>query len=112
KHFQTFPNIEDGNPARANIKQALANELTDAFGKPFEVVNNVFRALGFNSLVHSLRALSALRRSSLRTASTAAKPCQADSSKLYLITGSIHTDQQGTMVLTTLFNESEQRRFR
>nr|GEX35171.1 histone deacetylase 14 [Tanacetum cinerariifolium] len=28
---------EDGNPARANIKQALANELTDAFGKRFEV---------------------------------------------------------------------------
>nr|GEW04760.1 hypothetical protein [Tanacetum cinerariifolium] len=63
---------KDGNPARANIKQAL---------------------VGFNSLVHSLRALSALRRSGLRTASTAAKPCQGDSSEFYLITGSIHTDQ-------------------
>nr|GEV78414.1 putative ribonuclease H-like domain-containing protein [Tanacetum cinerariifolium] len=41
---------------------------------------------GFNSLVHSLRALSALRRSGLRTASTAAKPCQGDSSEFYLIT--------------------------
>ncbi|GJW06006.1 hypothetical protein Tco_1568429 [Tanacetum coccineum] len=33
----------------------------------------------FNSLVHSLRALSTLRRSGLRTASTAANPCQGDS---------------------------------
>nr|GEV06162.1 hypothetical protein [Tanacetum cinerariifolium] len=41
----------------------------------------------FNSLVHSFRALSALRRSSLRTASTAAKPCQGDSSEFYLIIG-------------------------
>ncbi|GJX44426.1 retrovirus-related pol polyprotein from transposon TNT 1-94 [Tanacetum coccineum] len=45
-----------------------------------------------NSLVHSLRALSTLRRSSLRTASTAAKPCQGDSLEFYLITGSIYTD--------------------
>nr|GEZ34043.1 hypothetical protein [Tanacetum cinerariifolium] len=81
---------EDGNPARANIKQAI----------------------GFNSLVYSLRALSALRRSGLRTASTAAKPCQGDSSEFYLITGSIHTDQQRTVVLATLFNGSEQRHFR
>nr|GEY44076.1 hypothetical protein [Tanacetum cinerariifolium] len=66
----------------------------------------------FNSLVHSLRALSALRCFGLRTASTAAKPCQGDSSKFYLITGSIHTDQRGTVVLATLFNESEQRHFR
>ncbi|GJY75920.1 putative reverse transcriptase domain-containing protein [Tanacetum coccineum] len=44
-----------------------------------------------NSLVHSLRALSTLRRSGLRTASTAAKPCQGDSSEFYLITG-IPTD--------------------
>nr|GFA01994.1 hypothetical protein [Tanacetum cinerariifolium] len=40
-----------------------------------------------NSLVHSLRALFALRRSGLRTANTAAKPCQGDSSEFYLITG-------------------------
>ncbi|GJR94369.1 hypothetical protein Tco_0266543 [Tanacetum coccineum] len=31
-------------------------------------------------------------------ASTAAKPCQEDSSEFYLITGSIYTDQQGTVV--------------
>nr|GEW54553.1 retrotransposon protein, putative, Ty1-copia subclass [Tanacetum cinerariifolium] len=68
--------------------------------------------VGFNSLVHSLRALSALRRSGLRTASTAAKPCQGDSLEFYLITGSIHTNQRGTVVLATLFNESEQRHFR
>nr|GEW11496.1 integrase, catalytic region, zinc finger, CCHC-type, peptidase aspartic, catalytic [Tanacetum cinerariifolium] len=42
--------------------------------------------LGFNSLVHSHHALSTLRRSSLRTASTAVKPCQGDSLEFYLIT--------------------------
>nr|GEU44164.1 RNA-directed DNA polymerase, eukaryota, reverse transcriptase zinc-binding domain protein [Tanacetum cinerariifolium] len=101
------------------------NELMNAFGKPFEVLNNVFEhryvtdfqidfssISGFNSLIHSLRALSALRRSGLRTTSTAAKPCLGDSSEFYLITGRIHTDQQGTVVLATLFNESKQRHFR
>nr|GEY21827.1 retrovirus-related Pol polyprotein from transposon TNT 1-94 [Tanacetum cinerariifolium] len=68
--------------------------------------------MGFNSLVYSLRALSTLRRSGLRTASTAAKPCQRDSSEFYLITCSIHIDQRGTVVLATLFKGSEQRRFR
>nr|GEV05402.1 hypothetical protein [Tanacetum cinerariifolium] len=68
--------------------------------------------LNFNSLVHLIHAMSALRRSGLRTASTAAKPCQGDSLKFYLITGSIYADQWGTMVLATLFNESEERRFR
>nr|GEW20787.1 hypothetical protein [Tanacetum cinerariifolium] len=63
----------------------------------------------FNSLVHSFRALSALRRFGLRTASTAAKPCQGDSSEFYLITGNIYTDQRGIVVLATLFNGSEQR---
>ncbi|GKF00907.1 hypothetical protein Tco_0027830, partial [Tanacetum coccineum] len=42
---------------------------------------------GFNSLVHSFRALSSLRCSGMRTASAAAKPCQGDSSEFYLITG-------------------------
>nr|GFD32805.1 hypothetical protein [Tanacetum cinerariifolium] len=42
-------------------------------------------------LVHSIRALSALRRSGLRTASTAAKPCQGDSSEFYLIAGRMPT---------------------
>ncbi|GKD19737.1 putative reverse transcriptase domain-containing protein, partial [Tanacetum coccineum] len=36
---------------------------------------------GFNPLVYSFRALSTLRRSDLRTASAAAKPCQGDSSE-------------------------------
>nr|GEW57432.1 hypothetical protein [Tanacetum cinerariifolium] len=58
-----------------------------------------YPCVGFNSLVHSFRALSTLRRSGLRTASTAAKPCQGDSSEVYLITGSIYTDQRGTVVL-------------
>ncbi|GKA68673.1 hypothetical protein Tco_0768590, partial [Tanacetum coccineum] len=44
---------------------------------------------GINPLVHSFRALSTLRRSGLRTASAAAKPCQGDSSEFYLITGKI-----------------------
>nr|GEU69030.1 hypothetical protein [Tanacetum cinerariifolium] len=44
------------------------------------------KILGFNSLVHSLRALSTLRRSDLRTASAATKPYQGDSLELYLIT--------------------------
>nr|GEW56358.1 hypothetical protein [Tanacetum cinerariifolium] len=83
-----------------------ANELTDAFGKPFKVLNNVFEHWVCNSLVHSSRALSALRRFGLRMASTAAKPCQGDSSEFYLITGSIYTDQRGTVVLATLFNGS------
>nr|GEX97159.1 putative reverse transcriptase domain-containing protein [Tanacetum cinerariifolium] len=46
------------------------------------------QSVGFNSLVYLFRALSTLRRSGLRTASAAAKPCQGDSSELYLITGS------------------------
>ncbi|GKB17479.1 hypothetical protein Tco_0851402, partial [Tanacetum coccineum] len=54
---------EDGNPSIANIKQAL---------------------VGFNSLVHSLRALSTLRCSGLRTTSATAKPCQGDSLEFYL----------------------------
>nr|GEU38381.1 integrase, catalytic region, zinc finger, CCHC-type, peptidase aspartic, catalytic [Tanacetum cinerariifolium] len=48
--------------------------------------------LGFNSLVHSLRALSTLRRIGLRTASIAVKPWQGDSLELYLKTSSIYTD--------------------
>nr|GEV33800.1 retrovirus-related Pol polyprotein from transposon TNT 1-94 [Tanacetum cinerariifolium] len=43
--------------------------------------------VGFNLLVHSLRALSTLRRSGLRTASATAKPCQGDSLEFNLITG-------------------------
>ncbi|GJU90420.1 hypothetical protein Tco_1302843 [Tanacetum coccineum] len=34
----------------------------------------------------------------MRTASTAAKPCQEDSSEFYVITGSIYTDQGRTVV--------------
>ncbi|GJZ28009.1 hypothetical protein Tco_0572656 [Tanacetum coccineum] len=56
-----------------------------------EPTSNKLLVVGFNSLVHSFRALSTLRRSGLRTASAAAKPCQGDSSKFYLITGRIST---------------------
>ncbi|GJR97158.1 hypothetical protein Tco_0269332 [Tanacetum coccineum] len=41
----------------------------------------------------------------MRTASTAAKPCQEDSLKFYLITYSIYTDQRETMVIETVFDE-------
>nr|GEX34478.1 integrase, catalytic region, zinc finger, CCHC-type, peptidase aspartic, catalytic [Tanacetum cinerariifolium] len=61
---------DDGNPSRANIMQAHGS------------------------------VLSTLRRSSLRTAGATAKPCQGDSSEFYLITGSIYTDQRGTVVIT------------
>ncbi|GJY20398.1 hypothetical protein Tco_0392964 [Tanacetum coccineum] len=40
----------------------------------------------------------------IRMASTAAKPCQEDSSEFYLITGSIYTNQQGTMIIATVFD--------
>nr|GEV45144.1 retrotransposon protein, putative, Ty1-copia subclass [Tanacetum cinerariifolium] len=76
------------------------------------LLQTIWRKVGFNSLVHSICALSALRRSGLRTASTATKPCQGGSSEFYLITGSIHTDQRGTVVLATVFNGSGQRHFR
>nr|GEW87709.1 hypothetical protein [Tanacetum cinerariifolium] len=68
--------------------------------------------MGFNSLIHSFRVWSTLRRFGLRMASAAAKPCQGDSLEFYLIIGSIYTDQWGTVVVATLFNESEQRDFR
>ncbi|GJY39484.1 putative RNA-directed DNA polymerase, eukaryota, reverse transcriptase zinc-binding domain protein [Tanacetum coccineum] len=54
-----------------------------------EPTSNKLLVVGFNPLVHSFRALSTLRRSGLRTASAAAKPCQGDSSEVYLITGRI-----------------------
>ncbi|GKA95377.1 putative ribonuclease H-like domain-containing protein [Tanacetum coccineum] len=53
-------------------------------GSSFMNQNN---RVGINPLVHSFRALSTLRRSSLRTASAAAKPCQGESLEFYLITG-------------------------
>ncbi|GJY01723.1 retrovirus-related pol polyprotein from transposon TNT 1-94 [Tanacetum coccineum] len=40
------------------------------------------------------------------TASAAAKPCQGDSLEFYLITSSIYTDQQGTVVIATVFDET------
>ncbi|GJT27085.1 hypothetical protein Tco_0907360 [Tanacetum coccineum] len=41
----------------------------------------------------------------MRTASAAVKPCQGDSSEFYLITGNIYTDQRGTVVIATIFDE-------
>nr|GEW66378.1 hypothetical protein [Tanacetum cinerariifolium] len=76
---------EDGNPARANIKQAPGSDARLIF----KSISH--KSVGFNSLVHSLRALSTLRCSGLRTARAAAKLYQGDSSEFYLITDSIHT---------------------
>ncbi|GJT71390.1 hypothetical protein Tco_1030676 [Tanacetum coccineum] len=42
----------------------------------------------------------------MRTASAAAKPCQGDSSELYLITGSIYTDTGEYVVMGTVFEQS------
>ncbi|GJU17750.1 hypothetical protein Tco_1145716 [Tanacetum coccineum] len=53
-----------------------------------ELVLEHTQQVGFNPLVHSFCALSTLRRSGLRTASAAAKPCQGDSLEFYLITES------------------------
>ncbi|GKC22448.1 hypothetical protein Tco_1024598, partial [Tanacetum coccineum] len=47
-------------------------------------------------------ALANIKQAHGRTASAAAKPCQGDSSELCLITGSIYTDQRGTVVLLTI----------
>nr|GEZ59849.1 hypothetical protein [Tanacetum cinerariifolium] len=53
----------------------------------FSVSNNERKIMrGFNPLVHSCRGLSTLRGSGLRMTSAAAKPCQGDSSEVYLIT--------------------------
>ncbi|GJS26244.1 retrovirus-related pol polyprotein from transposon TNT 1-94 [Tanacetum coccineum] len=41
----------------------------------------------------------------MRTANAALKPCQRDSSKFYLIACSIYTEKQGTVVVTTVFDE-------
>ncbi|GJT22819.1 hypothetical protein Tco_0892756, partial [Tanacetum coccineum] len=41
----------------------------------------------------------------MRMASAAAKTCQGDSLEFYLITGSIYTNQRGTVVIATVFNE-------
>ncbi|GJW49464.1 hypothetical protein Tco_0090815 [Tanacetum coccineum] len=41
----------------------------------------------------------------IRTVSAAGKPCQGDSLEFYLITSSIYTDQRGTVVITTVFDE-------
>nr|GEV33982.1 hypothetical protein [Tanacetum cinerariifolium] len=69
--------VYDGNCG--NIKDRRCNY--------FIGVIRMVRLVGFNSLVHSLRALSTLRCSGLRTASATAKPCRGDSSEFYLIIG-------------------------
>ncbi|GJV12617.1 hypothetical protein Tco_1354158 [Tanacetum coccineum] len=48
----------------------------------------------------------------MRMASTAAKPCQEDSSEFYLITGSIYTDQRGTVVFPMMVAAARRRLFR
>ncbi|GJU47127.1 hypothetical protein Tco_1204393 [Tanacetum coccineum] len=76
--------VEDKHPSDAKV-------LTMKMEILLEPTSNKLLVVGFNLLVHSFRALSTLRRSGLRTASAAAKPCQGDSSEVYLITGRIPT---------------------
>ncbi|GJZ07872.1 hypothetical protein Tco_0542155 [Tanacetum coccineum] len=64
--------------------------------------SNKLLVVGFNSLVHSLRALSTLRRSGFVKASAAAKPCQGDSSDIYLITGNPEKCEHAGPMVTTL----------
>ncbi|GJV03068.1 putative reverse transcriptase domain-containing protein [Tanacetum coccineum] len=47
----------------------------------------------------------------MRTTSAVAKPCQGDSSEFYPITGSIYTDQWGTVVLPTISAADSRRIF-
>nr|GEX76665.1 retrovirus-related Pol polyprotein from transposon TNT 1-94 [Tanacetum cinerariifolium] len=111
--IQATLNVEDSHVTLTLVHPGGQQESSSVSSQfVTSMLNPPSDAVGFNSLVHSLRALSALRRSGLRTASTAATPCQGDSSKFYLLTGSIHIDQRGTVVLATLFNGSEQRYFR
>nr|GEY46087.1 reverse transcriptase domain-containing protein [Tanacetum cinerariifolium] len=63
-----------------------------------EPTSNKFLVVDFNSLVHSYRALSTLRRFSLRIASAAVKPCQGDSLKFYLITAEPVTEGDGLIL--------------
>ena len=78
----------------------------DCFSNLFSSISG----LKIRWFTHSV--LSSLRCSGLRTARTAAKPCQGNSSELYLITGSTCTDQRGTVGRVPQFNESDQRHFR
>nr|GEU48933.1 hypothetical protein [Tanacetum cinerariifolium] len=74
------------------ILSVIRTEVFSMYGDARLIFKSIaHQSVGFNSLVHSLRALSTLRRSGLRTASAAAKPCQGDSSELYLITSRIPT---------------------
>nr|GEZ08383.1 hypothetical protein [Tanacetum cinerariifolium] len=68
KHSKNYPDtfVKSHTPVRIEAP----NEI------PKTTTSDAITKVGFNSLVHSLRALSALRRSGLRTASTAVKPCQ------------------------------------
>nr|GFA22075.1 hypothetical protein [Tanacetum cinerariifolium] len=80
---QCLPHIRWVQTGFCSLWHRMYDTVMQDLGIPIQV--------GFNSLVHSLRALSALRRFGLRTASTAAKPCQGDSLEFYLITGRIPT---------------------
>nr|GEU37247.1 retrovirus-related Pol polyprotein from transposon TNT 1-94 [Tanacetum cinerariifolium] len=78
--------FEDGNPARANIKQALANELTNAFGKPFEVLNNVFEHARHSGAKASLRS--------------EAWPLRYEMDQGVLLCDPVDDDEEGTRVQT------------
>nr|GEV62732.1 hypothetical protein [Tanacetum cinerariifolium] len=88
--FNEIYKFIDGTLTR--ILEALAYRV-----KEFKIKR--LNLVGFNPVVYTFRALSTLRRSSLRMASAATKPCQGDSLEVCLITCSICADQLGTLVL-------------
>nr|GEY05064.1 hypothetical protein [Tanacetum cinerariifolium] len=88
KHLEYLRYDSNGNRAALSISKIKTTYYPNADLEQMWV---------FNSPVQLFRALSALRRSGLRTASTAAKPCQGDSSKLYLITGA-NLQEQGLII--------------
>ncbi|GKA30039.1 hypothetical protein Tco_0716284 [Tanacetum coccineum] len=96
---------------RADLKEHIIAEMDFKYLYPsdFEDLYLLNLQVGFNSLVHSFRALSTLRRSGLRTASAAAKPCQGDSSEFYLITGKT-CEHAGPKVTTSHGSNTSQQR--
>nr|GEZ36909.1 hypothetical protein [Tanacetum cinerariifolium] len=98
---------ENGQPLQSSLTsvyegQALSNKVDP----------NIDGEHGFDYLTSALVSSKVHRegcRAShapvMRTPSTAAKPCQEDSLEFYLITGTIYTDQWGTAVIATVFDE-------
>nr|GEV70066.1 hypothetical protein [Tanacetum cinerariifolium] len=88
--FNKIHKFSDGTLTR--ILEALAYRVKE------------FKIKRLNPVVHSLCALYTLRRSGLRKASAAAKPCQGDSSKFYLIIGRPFPDSKGNIYILVVID--------